>query len=215
MNIKDISHVKKPPHRDASRIVISCEGAWTEPNYFKYFENASRKLSVHLTGKDEDPSLSAPKWVEDRTKRYIDKVGISEIDEVWLVMDVDRWDEKYFRELFKICKKHPKWNIVLSNPCFEVWLYLHINSKIPGDTLTSQDLKHLLSLMVKGGYTPEEFIPKILYAIKYSRMLEKDSKYYFPAKNTTKVYLLAERLISIMGENQFRQFLETIMHKKG
>lgn len=210
MNIKDISHVKKRPHRDASRIVISCEGAWTEPNYFEHFREKSRKLTIHLIGKDEDSSLSAPRYVLDRTVRYIEKLGLSRKDEVYLVIDVDRWNKQTLRDLHKLCQQYPKWFLILSNPCFEVWLYLHRKNTCPDPPLNSQDMKYELSLQMPGGYHPIYYIPYLKTAIKNAESLDQSSNYYFPKPSTTKMHILAKRLLEILGENDFNQLVQSL-----
>jgi len=212
MNIENLSYVKHPPYRDASRIVIACEGALTEPNYFKHFEAASPKLTVTIAGKDTDnPTLSAPKWVLARAEAHAEKVGLAEIDEVYLVMDVDHHKENVFRELYEICKAK-NWQLVLSNPCFEVWLYIHFKKKLPNIRMKPQELKHILPTIIEGGYQPEKILPYTKKALKNAASLEKNANYFFPADNTTKVYMLVNRLIKIMGENYFQKL---ISDKKG
>jgi hypothetical protein len=210
MNLDYLPHVKPEPFRDASRIVISCEGAWTEPNYFDHFKEKSRKLTVHLIGKDEDPSLSAPKYVLDRTVRYIEKLGLSRTDEVYLVIDVDRWDKEAFRDLHELCQKYPKWHLILSNPCFEVWLYMHKMNTFPPPPITSKHMKHLLSLQIPGGYHPVEYIPDVKIAMKNAVLLDLSPTHYFPGPNSTKMHILAKRLIEILGENDFQQLIQSL-----
>jgi hypothetical protein len=209
MNIDNLTYVKRAPYRDASRIVIACEGALTEPNYFKHFEAASPKLTVTIAGKDaENPTLSAPKWVLARAEAHAEKVGLAEIDEVYLVMDVDHHEENDFRELHEICKKK-NWMLVLSNPCFEVWPYMHFKEALPDARLKPQRLKYILSQLIQGGYHPEKILPYTERAIKNAVLLEKDADHFFPAENTTKVYVLVNRLISIMGKTYFQKLIQS------
>jgi hypothetical protein len=47
------------------------------------------------------------------------------VDEVWFVVDTDRWGEKD-NPTTPIPAAQQGWHLVQSNPCFEVWLYYHI-----------------------------------------------------------------------------------------
>src|ERR1700748_2604146 len=117
--------------RDYKLFAIACEGGKREPEYFKVFRFLSKKIAVdvieEIVNEDEalsiNPNKSAPKWVLNRALRYIEKEGLSDEDELWFVMDVDRWKVDQLREIANYCDQYSNWHIVLSNPCFEVWLY--------------------------------------------------------------------------------------------
>ncbi len=51
------------------------------------------------------------------------KFSFEENDEIWVVFDRD--DPPRFEETIALCKSH-RIKIGRSNPCFEVWLILHI-----------------------------------------------------------------------------------------
>lgn len=144
--------------RDYKLFAIACEGGKREPEYFKTFEYLSRKIKVDIiedkvTDEELIPTLvtkSAPKWVLQRVVTYIEQEGLIDEDQLWIVMDVDRWEEEHLREIAMYCEQHPNWHIVLSNPCFEVWLYFHKKSYIKdSDSMACSDFKNEISKLEK------------------------------------------------------------------
>ena len=47
-------------------------------------------------------------------------------DSLWLMFDIDRWGEKNISEICRQARQK-QYQLAISNPCFEVWLYLHFN----------------------------------------------------------------------------------------
>lgn len=206
--------------RDYKLFAIACEGDKTEPKYFNTFKHLSKKIAVDViqdvVSEDEaisiNPNKSAPRWVLDRALRYIEKEGLNDEDELWFVMDIDRWEESQLREIAQHCDDNPNWHIVLSNPCFETWLYYHKTSNIENvDSITCKELKHELSKFNKQGYHPYDFIKNLPEAIKNSKNADSNPDYYFPDKGVTKVYKLGEALLSVIGVNDFQNFIDVTL----
>ncbi|CAG5017771.1 hypothetical protein DYBT9275_05843 [Dyadobacter sp. CECT 9275] len=202
--------------RDYKLFAIACEGQKTEPAYFNLFRHFSRKLSVDIIEEivtEAELTLihankSAPKWVLDRAIKYVEREGLNEEDELWFVMDIDRWSEDQIREIAYYCDQHANWNLVLSNPCFEVWLYLHKKSEIeliPGSAC--QEYKSELANLELGGYHPLKFIEYFKTAILHAKVIDSQPDHYFPKLKETKVYLLAEAILKSITENDFNNFL--------
>lgn len=209
-----------PLVRDYRLFAIACEGSKTEPNYFNLFSYISNKIAVDIIEEiipdnelETKKSLkSSPKWVLDRAIKYIEKEGLSEDDSLWFVMDIDRWNIDQIREIALYCEQKPNWHIVLSNPCFEVWLYFHNKATVLNDNLKScQNFKNEIASHVNGGYSPKKFIKDIEKAIKNSKEADLRKDHFLPDKNTTKVYLLAEALINLIGKNKFEKFLKNTL----
>jgi len=202
--------------RDYKLFAIACEGGKREPNYFKVFEYMSRKVKVDIINNIVsdieisivDQNKSAPKWVLDRAVRYIEKEGLNEDDELWFVIDVDKWSEQQLREIASYCEAKQNWNIVLSNPCFEVWLYFHkANDLQTSKSKTCQDLKMEISKLEKGGYHEYKFIPLIQDAILNAKNADSDPKHFFPKHKETKMYKVAESILKVVGKKNFADFL--------
>ena len=203
--------------RDYKLFVIACEGGKTEPKYFDFFKYISSRVSVdvieQIVKEEEIKNIdkSAPKWVLDRAIKYIEKEGLSEEDELWFVMDVDRWKQEQLKEIYLDCKDKNNWNIALSNPCFEVWLYFHKKSDISKSTSnTCQDFKTEISTFEIGGYNPKKFIPNLINAIENAKKFDSTPNYYVPQKKETKVYKLFESLIKMVSKNDFESFIKKI-----
>ena len=109
-------------------IVIAVEGKKTEPEYFENIKNELKNKNIKLKILPPLDEASAPK------KRLGDLLlklkDYSKTDSFWLVCDVDRHNN-----LNVVIKDAKKNNIktAISNPCFEVWLYLYCGDiKIDG-----------------------------------------------------------------------------------
>ncbi len=203
--------------RDYRLFAIACEGGKREPHYFKLFEHFSERIKVDIIeDKVHDEELmqkhetkSAPKWVLDRAIKYIEHEGLIDEDELWFVMDVDRWETGQIKEVIDYCQKSKNWNIALSNPCFEIWLYLHKKSDI--DTLeinSCNDFKNLIAGLDKGGYNVLDFIILTKEAVKNAKKLDEKPKNSFPDLKRTKVYNLVESVLKFISEKGFKEFLE-------
>lgn len=202
--------------RDYKLFAIACEGGKREPEYFRIFSHLSRRVSVDIIEdvvSDEEMAVinvhrSAPKWVLDRAVRYIEKEGLSDEDDLWFVLDKDRWSDQQIREIWEFCNQRPNWNIVVSNPCFEIWLYFHGKVNIDDSNLVScSEFKHEISTFIKGGYDPLKFIGKITTALGNAKGADNDPEYFMPEVLRTKVYQLVERIMSFVGVAEFEFFL--------
>ena len=202
--------------RDYKLFAIACEGGKREPEYFKVFRFVSNRVAVDVIEdivSDQEiltinPSKSAPKWVLDRAIKYIEKEGLNDEDDLWFVMDVDRWSGEQLREIASYCEKFPNWHIVLSNPCFEVWLYFHRRSNFNASISNScNELKSEISSFDKGGYHPLKFIPNFIDAIHNAKSVDTDKNHFLPNRKATKVYQLGEAMINVIGRKGFDNFL--------
>ncbi len=202
--------------RDYKLFAIACEGGKREPEYFRLFEYMSRKVTVDIIEdkineqelKDKYETKSAPKWVLDRAVKYIEKEGLTDEDDLWFVMDKDRWTNEQLQTIADYCNDYPNWHIVISNPCFEVWLYFHKKSELL-ENISPKALKNAISKLEKGGYNPYTFIPDLPKAIHNAKKANIDKKHFMPNTGETKVYQLGEALIEVIGKNDFETFLKT------
>ncbi|MCA6501961.1 MAG: RloB domain-containing protein [Pseudanabaena sp. M135S2SP2A07QC] len=89
---------RKHDRRSAKLFVIATEGKDTEKQYFEMFGSRKVKVEILATG---DDNKSAPEYVLERLDKFKDRYGFSEDDELWLVLDVDRWVKK--NQLIAVC----------------------------------------------------------------------------------------------------------------
>ena len=110
--------------------LIVCEGKQTEPNYFnglkkKINEKYGNKVDVLIpnievkgTGKNTTDLVNyTDKFVNYSNKRY---------GQIWVVFDKDDYPDKQFNQAIK----NSSFNIAWSNPCFEIWILLHLKKVI-------------------------------------------------------------------------------------
>lgn len=129
-------------HRDRSRkqgrrsafrtprkkILIVCEGANTEPQYFKQFANVYRNAIVEVEiAREHGVPLTVVRIATElknqaieESKRLVD--SYLKYDLVWCVFDVD--EHPRLPEALQMASRNGI-EVALSNPCFELWLLLH------------------------------------------------------------------------------------------
>ncbi len=202
--------------RDYKLFAIACEGGKREPSYFNVFQHLSSKIKVDLIENyvtDDEmfrkyETNSAPKWVLDRAMRYIEKNDLKDEDDLWFVIDKDRWSDPQIRELALYCDNYPNWHLVISNPCFEVWLYFHKKADIKTSTsVNCNDFKKEISSFEKGGYHPLKFIPNFQKAITNAKANDSNVNHFMPKANETKVYQLGEAILHQANNPEILEFI--------
>lgn len=112
---------RKPIKRRKLNTVIKiiCEGR-TEYLYFEEIRQSLKGSDIKIDPKISDNSscIGVVKFAE---KNYSD---LSDDIKVFCIFDKDKNTEKNYEKAIKIAKKN-KFEIVLSNPCFEVWFFAH------------------------------------------------------------------------------------------
>ena len=203
--------------RDYKVFAIACEGGVREPQYFNLFQYLSPKIKVDVIEnyvpdnemKRKYENKSAPKWVLDRAVRYIEKEGLLDEDDLWFVIDVDRWSMEQLKELADYCEKYPNWHIAISNPCFEVWLYFHKKMNINDSTsINCEQFKLEISTFEKGGYHPYKFLPHFQDAIENAKAVDVTPTHFMPNPKQTKVYQLGEAILKKVSVADFLKFTE-------
>jgi hypothetical protein len=109
-------------------ILVVCEGEFTEPEYIHGFKGAHgiNTVRVEVVNRGGDPQAVVQKAVElrDRAASEADRAGDPYLayDEVWCVFDVDQ--HKRLSAARALADRHEV-ELAVSNPCFELWLFLH------------------------------------------------------------------------------------------
>lgn len=197
---------RRPPTRDPRpRILVLCEGAKCEPGYLKAFCRHFRATSVVL---DKAAGLDPKALVEvartrlresrREAKQYRDKN--LEFDQVWCVVDVD--DHHRLREA-RIQARDNDIEIVISNPCFELWLILHFR-----DQTAHIDRFHLKSACRNLPESDHAGYPSFAVCVSHydtavgrARQLDdRNDRDGEPGRNpSTSVYRLTERILEIVN----------------
>ena len=185
---RTISHL-----RDTKLIIIATEGHKTEKQYFKIFGN--HKVQVVVIPSHDN--RSAPEYILARLNGYTEEYQIGKNDELWLMVDTDRWGDK---KLSEICQEAVKKNYFLgiSNPCFEVWLYLHLG-EIDHAISTCKGFKQSLRKII-GSYNSsrldlDKFKNNIALAIDRAKLISPDDGSRWPVSVGTHVYKVVENIL--------------------
>ncbi len=201
------SYKKGAPHRDARLFVIVAEGE-REDGYFSWFNERNQRIRVNVIPREQDKS--APNHFLPRIEKFIEDGGWSPADNdvLWCVLDVDRWSREEIEGLRTICEQHENWGMAISNPCFEVWLLYHNAANITDEGENCTKLKQRLhGQLSPGGYNVDAVAPLIQTAATNARNADDSEQGHFPDRMKTKLYLLADQLLVMLGAN-WRQNIE-------
>ena len=188
---------RKHDRRSAKLFVIATEGRNTEKQYFEMFGSRKVKVEVLATGEEND---SAPEYVLERLDKFKDLYGFSEDDEFWLVIDVDRWR----KQLITVCRqaKQKGYQLAISNPCFEIWLYLHFGDLLPEDRTCKHfeaRLRNILGSYNKSNLEVLTYAPNVKSTIERSRSLDLNLNGYWTSQLGTRVYKLVESILQSLN----------------
>ncbi len=185
------------PHlRDTRLIVIATEGAKTEGQYFDLFER--KRVQIHVLPTED--GFSAPKHVFARLAEFKKECELGKDDQLWLMIDVDRWQESSLAEVASESIKK-KFQLAVSNPCFELWLYLHHGDVDAGSRITSNDLKEKLREAM-GSYNKakielDKYRGKEDDAIRRAKALDGNVNHRWPDQTGTHVYKVVEEVLAL------------------
>ena len=199
---------KKESTEDAIQFFIVYEGEVKEPPYFENFNNEflkGRKACImHVLEKDTNIIGSQPRKLIERARLFKENTPknlfISDDDKIRFVLDVDKHPPEQFPELKEYCDGLNDADLFISNFCFEVWLYFHLDEKENITSSTSKEMKtelgekHTQSKInnYPKGYLTIELISK---AIERAKVADTNRENYFPTEKSSKVYLLMEELL--------------------
>lgn len=210
---------RREAFRDARLIVIASEGKDTERIYFTALakEYTNPRVHVHILERSEnEQNNSSPEHVLKQLNDYKNQYELEAEDELWLVVDKDQWKDKMLSRVATECAHEVSMHMALSNPCFELWLLLHLEnatSLTPEEQMLWMEnrrksknadpyLKVRLRLKMgtyhESSYDALTLIAHIEDAIERARALDKSPTDRWPQTLGTRVYLLAK---SVMNRN--------------
>jgi hypothetical protein len=117
--------------------VIATEGYCTEYNYFMslrkqysaLFNEWNLQVEI-LRRPDLQEGNSSPNSTEQMLTDFLEdnknSYDLKSYDELWLIIDTDTWKPEQIEKLSEKCHKETHYHLGLSNPCFELWLILHL-----------------------------------------------------------------------------------------
>lgn len=185
-----------PYQRDTRLIVIAAEGRETEKQYFAQFGDKRVHVKVLATGKDNQ---SAPEHVIERLTRFRDEYQIGGDDELWLMVDVDRWN------LAKIAQEAVQrgYQLAISNPCFEVWLLCHFQEP-PAEASVCQPIEDALRAALGGSYNKSklnisQFVDRLDFALSRAERLDVNPKDRWPQSVGSHVYRVVRSIRGLVS----------------
>lgn len=202
--------------RDSRLIVIAAEGERTEKIYFEALRAYARNSRVHikiLERDEENKHNSAPEYVLEQLTQYKTEHALEQDDELWLVIDRDDWKPTALRVVAQKCAQDEAFHMALSNPCFELWLLLHLEdvssvSKEEKERIQRNSregtndpyLKREMRRLMGGSYNESRYnafvlVPHVQDAINRAEILDVDKQARWPQELGTRVYLLAQSIL--------------------
>lgn len=198
--------------------ILSYEGERTEVKYFNnfrasdYFNDSGIIEIVPLkrgpnTGTDP---LSVKRLLKNAKENY----PFKKTDEFWLIIDRDHWETIHkinFDQLVIDCNKENNFFLAMSNPCFEIWLIMHLKditeyneeevNELLENASISRKKNHIDSILGElqgAGYNknpnPKTFLPLTKTAIERAKSLDVGNEPY-PKSLGSHVYKLIEKLL--------------------
>lgn len=212
-----LEYNKKEPTDDSNiKYFILYEGIDKEPNYFQFFNETfldNKRVYVHHILESNSPIKgNMPKNLLERAKDFISnppediKFTPSETDKFRFVIDVDKHPQKQIEDLNNFSSNFVDSKVYISNYCFEIWLWLHLDEiknissdKCKGLKKELGDKQNEMGINFPVDYMKIDLIKK---AIQKAEDSDTDKKEYFPKEKSTKVYLLIKELLeySILTE---------------
>jgi hypothetical protein len=198
---------KVEPFKNAKKLFLFCEGD-KEVNYFKFFQGFTSNIDIipipNDNGKSDPVKLKEKAemlFFGDENVNPKFNISIELEDEIWFVIDTDRWNEgdkinslRIFIE--NINKEYKGWFVVQSNPSFELWLYYHFYSEKPQveDISKYVSFKAFVDHKIKGGFDNRKMPLEIQKAVVIAEANFNDLNGQ-PTIFSTEVFILAKQII--------------------
>jgi hypothetical protein len=204
---------------DAEKLfILSFEGSVSEKKYFIDFRNSEW---FNDSGLIEVIPLKRPKnagtdpiSVKNLLKKAKSEFRFKPTDEFWLIIDRDHWENIHninFANLVQECKNENNFYLAMSNPCFEIWLLLHLKDIDEFSSTEKQQIfdnpkigskKHYIDKVIEAiqgrGYdkspNPRVYLPNIKIAIQRAKDLNINDEDY-PTQLGSHIYKIIEKLI--------------------
>lgn len=199
--------------KSARLVVIAAEGRNTENIYFESMKVSLCASDVHVEVLHRNSNDSSPENVYEQIRGFMAEYNIEDDDQLWIVVDKDKWKDKMLSAVAQHCAQNSNLRFCVSNPCFELWLLLHIediasydkeqrevlfrNKKVNSqDTWLKKRMKDLTGHYRESDYDAMALLPHIDTAIERAEVLDISPVDRWPQTIGTRVYLLVK---SIMG----------------
>ena len=207
--------------------VIYSGGTEREKDYFSLIDKNTELFPFIRTAFHADPKFvkggkpSIVRFATEKTKEYQESASKENPDHYFLITDVDHF-EQFLPEMQQECNTS-NIELIISNSCFEVWLYYAEKSNRPVDFVIPQNkleissaFKTWANTQINGGLKPTKAIFNIEQNIANAEnnYVEENG---FPTLFSTQMFRLAEKMLPFVkyGLEQLRSGIERrkIEHK--
>ncbi len=191
--------------RDDRLFLVATEDTYAAKQYLDFLKNPRVKVIVLET--PAGSGMSAPRDVVGRLRAYRDGIEMETDDQCWVLLDTDHWIEGSHRTTFIEAIRDATnvgFSVATSNPCFDVWLLLHV-ADIPRGTVfadcgaVGRRIRETMGSFNKRNLVREWYtLDHVRDAIRRARSLETDPdkpKAYWPEQAGSRVYLLMEEIL--------------------
>ena len=195
------------PLRDSSLFVIATEDRYAPEQYFHALP-ISKPSRVKIEVLSTEDNNSSPSAVCERLKRSKEKYDIGDNDELWLVIDVDHhFSGTHNRGTSQALKEAREFGacVAVSNPCFEVWLLLHLVELADTDKFSNADavlsrLRKEVGDFNKKNIRPMRFVKNVVLASERAQAIDDGKDLYLPGNPGTRVYQIIKSLRPYLDE---------------
>lgn len=173
-----------------------------------------RVAFISKEGQGLQPYQMQEKWEEIQRTKIVSINNrifyLDDMDKVFLLSDVD----EFYEQLVKIREGHSEENSgqwIISNPCFEIWLYYCFCNK-PEEDLTSieslapkqrsQEMKQLGHTAIVGGLNSIKAFEHMQKGIAHSISHYAEDDNAIPVLFATQMHQMAQFLIDTMNRNR-------------
>jgi RloB-like protein len=202
--------------RDSHQLfVVACEGQVTEKRYLDELNASHGRIGVFVEVLQRQESGSSPERVMRQLNDFKREYRLKAQDQLWMLIDRDKqsWTTEAIAQVARLCIQKG-FSLAVTNPCFELWLLLHVHDI---DTMTTAEKNELLAnrkdgssrtclerklSLICGGYSKTHFDPRIYTsqvfdAIARAERLEGQAQGRWPENRLgTQIHLLVQKLIA-------------------
>ena len=210
------------PFRDSTLVLVATEGAQTEKKYFERLTSrevfGTSRLRVVVASNSEHQS--DPQHVLENLKQLAERYQLGDGDVAYLVIDRDRWEQRNLAEVASECGQCG-FDLIVSNPCFELWFLLHRvdaselsaaeQDRLLENAKLSRDRKYIDRCIVDefGSYQKRrpynsEFLELVYIrsALSNARKLDHSPGHRWPEYLCTRVYQVVSLLLKTFIDDQ-------------
>ena len=184
--------------RDARLFVIATEGEKTEKQYFEYFGRKDSRVQIIVL--ETKGGFSAPQYILKRMKEFVRDKELWADDERWVVFDKDKWPDAQLSQVASE-SRHCRFNLAVSNPCFELWLFIHlgdVQAEMDGKPCNffDSEIRRILGRFDPSHIDLAAFEPRIDAAVLRGSRLDKNSTERWPSQMGTRVYKVVQSILA-------------------